>query len=54
MNAIQFAPRDSEVNIVIVGHDNQVVLDILDCGPGIPPNSVKSRLQVNTWFLMVG
>lgn len=48
MNAIQFAPRDSEVNIVIVGHDNQVVLDILDRGPGIPPDKREAVFEMFT------
>ncbi|MDD2456244.1 MAG: HAMP domain-containing sensor histidine kinase [Kiritimatiellae bacterium] len=48
MNAIQFAPRDSEVKIVIAGLDNRVVLDILDRGPGIPPDKRDSVFEMFT------
>ncbi|MDX9868500.1 MAG: HAMP domain-containing sensor histidine kinase [Kiritimatiellia bacterium] len=37
MNAIQFAPEGSEITAVIEARNRQIVLDVLDRGPGIPP-----------------
>ncbi len=37
MNAIQFAPKGSEITVTLALRDNRVVTDVLDRGPGIPP-----------------
>lgn len=36
-NAVAFSPRGGEVDLVVARHKNEVVLDVLDRGPGIPP-----------------
>ncbi|MDD4101959.1 MAG: HAMP domain-containing sensor histidine kinase [Kiritimatiellae bacterium] len=48
MNAIQFAPKGSEISVVITGHSDHVVLDILDRGPGIPPDKRESVFEMFT------
>ncbi len=48
MNAIQFAPRGSAINVVIAERDGQVVTDILDRGPGIPPGQRESVFEMFT------
>ncbi|MEI7903186.1 MAG: ATP-binding protein [bacterium] len=37
MNAIQFAPKGSEVTVNLAHHGTRIVADVLDRGPGIPP-----------------
>ena len=37
MNAIQFAPKGSEITVTLAHRDGRVVTDVLDRGPGIPP-----------------
>ena len=37
MNAIQFAPKGSAITVSLAYHGNRVVTDVLDRGPGIPP-----------------
>ncbi len=48
MNAIHFAPKGSEINVVIAGQNGQVVIDILDLGPGIPPTKRESVFEMFT------
>lgn len=36
MNAVQFAPKSSEIAITLARHGNRIVIDVLDRGPGIP------------------
>ena len=36
VNAIQFAPRGSEVTVVLGRHDALLAIEVLDRGPGIP------------------
>jgi signal transduction histidine kinase len=37
MNAIQFAPKGSEITVSLALQKGRVVIDVLDRGPGIPP-----------------
>lgn len=36
MNAIQFAPKGSEVTVTLAHQGKYIIVDVLDCGPGIP------------------
>lgn len=36
MNAVQFAPKGSEITVTLAHQNNRVVTDVLDRGPGIP------------------
>ena len=36
MNAIQFAPKGSEITVAVTHQGNRIVTDVLDRGPGIP------------------
>ena len=38
MNAIQFAPKGSEITVTLAREGHRVVTDVLDRGPGIPPD----------------
>jgi two-component system sensor histidine kinase KdpD len=37
MNALQFAPKGSEITVSLAQQGARVVADVLDRGPGIPP-----------------
>jgi two-component system sensor histidine kinase CreC len=37
MNAVQFAPKGSEITVALAHEDGRVSVDVLDRGPGIPP-----------------
>jgi len=37
MNAIQFAPKGSEITVALAQRNARIVADVLDRGPGIPP-----------------
>lgn len=37
MNAVQFAPKGSEITLTLAHQGTSVVIDVLDRGPGIPP-----------------
>ena len=37
MNAVQFAPKGSEITVTLAHEDGRVLVDVLDRGPGIPP-----------------
>jgi len=37
MNALQFAPKGSEITVSLAHQGDRVVTDVLDRGPGIPP-----------------
>jgi len=36
-NAVKFSPSGSEVNVSLVGHGDEVIVEVADNGPGIPP-----------------
>ncbi len=38
MNAVQFAPKGSEITVTLAHHGDRIVTDVLDRGPGIPPD----------------
>ena len=38
MNAVQFAPKGSEITVTLAHRGHHVVTDVLDRGPGIPPD----------------
>jgi signal transduction histidine kinase len=42
VNALQFAPKGSVVDVVVAQRDSGVVTDILDRGPGIPAQQRKT------------
>jgi signal transduction histidine kinase len=37
MNAVQFAPKGSEITVALAHEGNRILTDVLDRGPGIPP-----------------
>ena len=37
MNSVQFAPKGSEITVTLARHGGRIVADVLDRGPGIPP-----------------
>jgi len=37
MNAVQFAPKGSEIRVALASDGRQMTLDVIDRGPGIPP-----------------
>lgn len=41
MNAVQFAPKGSEVTVALSARNAAVAIDVLDRGPGIPPELRK-------------
>jgi signal transduction histidine kinase len=41
VNALQFAPKGSVVEVVVREKDGNLITDILDRGPGIPPQQCK-------------
>ncbi len=47
MNAIQFAPKGSEITVTITRRGDRLVTDVLDRGPGIPP---EKRAKVFEMF----
>lgn len=36
MNAVQFAPKGSEITVTLAHRNNRIITDVLDRGPGIP------------------
>ncbi len=40
-NAIKYSPQGGEVSFKLLGEPNQVTLEIMDCGIGIPPNDIE-------------
>ncbi len=45
MNAIKFAPKHSIVQIRLRYSNNQAVLNVIDNGPGIPPEEQKQLFK---------
>ncbi len=41
MNAVQFAPKGSEITVTLAHREGRVVTDVLDRGPGIPPEKCE-------------
>ena len=46
MNAIQFAPKGSEITVSLSRRGRQVVLDVLDRGPGIPSGQRETIFEM--------
>ena len=46
MNAIQFAPKGSEITVALSLHSGHVVTDVLDRGPGIPPDKREKIFEM--------
>lgn len=46
MNAIHFAPKGSEVTVILSRSDASVVTDVLDRGPGIPAHMRKKVFEM--------
>ena len=46
MNAIQFAPKGSEITVALSLHGGHVVTDVLDRGPGIPPEKREKIFEM--------
>jgi len=46
MNAIQFAPKGSEITVTLAHRGGLLVTDVLDCGPGIPPEKREKVFEM--------
>ena len=46
MNAIQFAPKGSEVTVALAHRGGGVTTDVLDRGPGIPPEKRQKIFEM--------
>ena len=46
MNAVQFAPKGSEITVTLDHHGDRVVTDVLDRGPGIAPEKREKVFEM--------
>ena len=46
MNAVQFAPKGSEITLTLTHQSGRVVTDVLDRGPGIPPEKREKVFEM--------